>query len=109
MEFCPNCGRVLRPVKKSETVVLTCSRCGYEKPSDQSVVVTTRIQRDKKDDLPFIEGDGPEVLPKSSDVICPNCGNREAYFWQVQTRSADEPMTSFFRCTKCNSTWREYG
>ncbi|RLG10996.1 MAG: transcription factor S, partial [Thaumarchaeota archaeon] len=40
--------------------------------------------------------------------ICPKCGNREAYYWAVQTRSADEPMTRFFRCTKCGYTWREY-
>ncbi|MBI2112883.1 transcription factor S, partial [Candidatus Woesearchaeota archaeon] len=25
-----------------------------------------------------------------------------------QTRGADEPETRFFRCTKCNYTWREY-
>ncbi|MFX1287916.1 MAG: transcription factor S, partial [Promethearchaeota archaeon] len=25
-----------------------------------------------------------------------------------QTRSADEPSTSFFRCLECKHTWREY-
>lgn len=30
---------------------------------------------------------------------CPNekCEGSEAYFYQLQIRSADEPMTSFFR------------
>jgi len=34
---------------------------------------------------------------------CPNpdCRNMEAYFMQIQLRSADEPMSIFFRCTKC--------
>ncbi|GAI80517.1 unnamed protein product, partial [marine sediment metagenome] len=39
---------------------------------------------------------------------CPKCGHREAEAWQEQTRSADEPSTSFFRCVKCKYTWREY-
>jgi DNA-directed RNA polymerase subunit M len=26
----------------------------------------------------------------------------------VQTRSIDESMTQFYRCTKCGHTWRDY-
>lgn len=42
-------------------------------------------------------------------VQCPNdeCDNEEAYFSQVQIRSADEPMTTFYTCTACRTTWRE--
>jgi DNA-directed RNA polymerase subunit M len=38
---------------------------------------------------------------------CPKCAHREAYWWMVQTRGADESPTQFFRCTKCSYTWRE--
>lgn len=58
---------------------------------------------------------------------CPNekCRNDEAYWYQLQIRSADEPMTAFykvsgedhtlsgrlanivFQCTKCAKEWRE--
>ncbi|GAI81579.1 unnamed protein product, partial [marine sediment metagenome] len=34
--------------------------------------------------------------------------NEKAYFWSVQTRSGDEAETKFFKCTKCEFTWREY-
>lgn len=39
---------------------------------------------------------------------CPNkdCTSREAYFQQMQTRSADEAMTVFCRCVKCGRMWR---
>lgn len=44
-----------------------------------------------------------------TDVKCPNekCDNGMAYFYQVQIRSSDEPMTNFFRCTKCGKRWKE--
>ncbi|KAK4552482.1 RNA polymerase III C11 subunit [Recurvomyces mirabilis] len=35
------------------------------------------------------------------------CPSQSAYFRQVQIRSADEPMTTFYRCTECNTEWRE--
>ena len=40
--------------------------------------------------------------------ICEKCGNKAAYYWTQQTRGADEPETRFFKCTKCEYTWREY-
>jgi DNA-directed RNA polymerase subunit M len=39
---------------------------------------------------------------------CPKCENMLVYVWQVQTRGGDEASTQFFRCTKCNHTFREY-
>jgi DNA-directed RNA polymerase III subunit RPC11 len=45
--------------------------------------------------LPSIDGLGLTV----STAQCPNpkCHNREAYFYQLQIRSADEPMTTFLK------------
>ena len=41
-------------------------------------------------------------------IDCEKCGNDEAVWWMLQTRSADEPTTQFYRCTKCKHTWRNY-
>ncbi|KFD47173.1 hypothetical protein M514_11942 [Trichuris suis] len=40
---------------------------------------------------------------------CPKCGHDTAYFMQLQTRSADEPMTTFYRCANnaCAHRWRD--
>ena len=54
-----------------------------------------------------VEEDSGAMLPKAR-VICPGCGNTEAYFRLEQTRSADEPETRIYRCCKCNNSWREY-
>ena len=39
---------------------------------------------------------------------CPNrkCREYKATYYQMQTRSADEPMTTFLTCLKCNKKWK---
>jgi len=38
---------------------------------------------------------------------CPDCQHDTAYFMQIQIRSADEPMTCFYKCCKCSTQWNE--
>jgi len=43
----------------------------------------------------------------STDMFkCGKCGKRETTYYQMQTRSADEPMTTFHTCTNCGSRWK---
>jgi len=35
---------------------------------------------------------------------CKKCKNSKAVTWQLQTRSADEPMTTFVKCQVCLNT-----
>ncbi|XP_042489291.1 transcription elongation factor TFIIS-like [Macadamia integrifolia] len=37
---------------------------------------------------------------------CGRCGQRKCTYYQMQTRSADEPMTTFVTCVNCNSHWK---
>lgn len=108
MEFCPKCGKVMMMKRKSSQAILVCPKCGYEKAVKDEVIVTNIPKKRSKSEVILIEGEETKLLPTTTDVVCPKCGNREAYWWTIQTRSADEPMTQFFRCTKCNHTWREY-
>ncbi|CAD2219968.1 transcription elongation factor S-II [Angomonas deanei] len=39
---------------------------------------------------------------------CPRCKVRDCSFYQMQTRSADEPMTTFCECNKCGQHWKKY-
>ena len=38
---------------------------------------------------------------------CPYCEHDVAYFQQIQIRSADEPMTTFYRCANCERIWSD--
>ena len=37
---------------------------------------------------------------------CGRCGKRKTTYYQLQTRSADEPMTTFVTCVECNNHWK---
>lgn len=37
---------------------------------------------------------------------CFRCTKRETVFYELQTRSADEPMTKFITCVNCGNHWR---
>ena len=108
MEFCPKCGGFMTSAKTSSGVVLVCRKCGYRKMSGSITVNLGKVRTRRRAAVVVDESDEASIHPKTTDVVCPQCGNREAYWWTVQTRSADEPMTQFFRCTKCGHTWREY-
>lgn len=37
---------------------------------------------------------------------CKNCGNCKTRSWELQTRSADEPSTTFVECLICGKRWK---
>ncbi len=110
LEFCDKCGSLMVPVKNEKgELILKCRQCGFEKPvkSRDDYVISQEVKKDPKDEIIVVEDDSIP-MPKVK-VTCPKCGNNEAYYWQLQTRSADEAMTEFYKCTKCGHTWRNYG
>ncbi|MCD4703415.1 MAG: transcription factor S [Methanosarcinaceae archaeon] len=103
MEFCPKCKSMMIPREKE----LECRKCGYiKKKEDVSRELSSTIKREERE-VTILEEDTDQGLPTTS-ARCPDCGHNVAYWWLRQLRSADESETRFFRCTKCNSTWREY-
>ncbi len=39
--------------------------------------------------------------------LCNRCHKRECTYYEMQTRSADEPMTIFITCLNCGKHWRQ--
>jgi transcription elongation factor S-II len=49
----------------------------------------------------------PMAQRSISDALkCAKCGNNQVAYTQAQTRSADEPMTTFCVCTICDNRWK---
>lgn len=42
----------------------------------------------------------------SSSLTCSKCGQKKVSYTQAQTRSADEPMTTFCECMNCGKRWK---
>lgn len=43
---------------------------------------------------------------KTDLLKCGKCGKRNCTYNQIQTRSADEPMTTFVLCNECGNRWK---
>jgi len=105
IEFCKKCGTILVPAKKGKSLALRCRRCGYE---IKKQLRSLKIVEEKKGKKGVVILEKDVTLLPMTERECGKCGNRQAWYWLQQTRSADEPPTQFFRCTKCKGVWREY-
>jgi transcription elongation factor S-II len=49
----------------------------------------------------------PESVTNGVPCINSKCRSKNTTYFQLQTRSADEPMTTFYTCGECGKNWRE--
>jgi len=47
-----------------------------------------------------------KVEAMTDEFKCGRCKNRECSYYELQTRSADEGMTTFITCLKCGNRWK---
>lgn len=47
------------------------------------------------------------IIEASTDIFkCRKCKTNKCTYYQLQTRSADEPMTTFVTCIECGNRWK---
>ena len=62
-------------------------------------LINSKIQRDKNM--------GEDNLSAATDEFkCYKCKKRKCTYYQMQTRSADEPITTFVSCLNCGNRWK---
>lgn len=49
---------------------------------------------------------GNKQEPSTSEFRCGKCKERKCTYFQMQTRGADEPLTTFVHCVNCNNRWK---
>ena len=68
-------------------------------PENWKEIIDAKIKRDRmKYDIK------PESM--TDRYKCRKCGSRKCSYYEMQTRSADEPMTQFFTCLDCKNRWK---
>lgn len=102
----------MKPTAEEGTV--KCPKCGYAEqdkfPHQEQVILQPKQSRTDnvpRSSLKVMDSDVPDALPTTT-IQCTKCGNMTAFWWMLQTRSADEATTQFYRCTSCSYTWRNY-
>lgn len=48
----------------------------------------------------------PKIEASTDNFTCYKCKSKECSYYQLQTRSADEPMTTFVTCINCGTRWK---
>ena len=106
MEFCPKCEVRL---KKNNDGLLSCPKCQFVKGKSADTI-KEKSEEVNSEFLVMDESDLNQAkeLESTVPIDCEKWHNKEGVSWTFQTRSADEPETKFYRCTKCNHTWRDY-
>ncbi|KAL4975039.1 transcription factor S-II-domain-containing protein [Aspergillus desertorum] len=114
LTFCPNCSNALTisradPSPKYPLGInrFECRTCPYQYALEQAWFEKTSM---KQKEVEAVFGGKAEFENADSMATqCPaeGCDGDRAYFFQLQIRSADEPMTTFLKCTTCGARWRE--
>lgn len=48
----------------------------------------------------------PKIEASTDNFTCWKCKSKQCTYYQLQTRSADEPMTTFVTCLSCGQRWK---
>ncbi|BES97909.1 Hypothetical protein NTJ_10724 [Nesidiocoris tenuis] len=107
MLFCPTCSSVLIVEEYSGHLRQKCRNCPYNFNISKRSTKKSFPKLKEIDDV--LGGAAAWENVDATDEKCPVCEHPRAYFMQIQTRSADEPMTTFYKCCNqtCGHLWRE--
>lgn len=68
-------------------------------PDRWSKLIEAKIKRDKNKFETNVEA-------ATDTFTCRKCKSNKCTYYQMQTRSADEPMTTFVTCIECGNRWK---
>ena len=105
MHFCPICGNLLLIEEATNGMRFCCPTCPFLHDIDKKYTSKAKLKAKELDSV-FGGTDAWENVDRTQ-AKCPHCGNGEAYFMQIQIRSADEPMTTFYKCVRCSERWND--
>jgi transcription elongation factor S-II len=99
----PECSLVSRLQSGEIQSTKLASLSPIEKWPEGPVAQTAR-ELDVKENSRILSSD-PDKIPDGT-FMCRKCRSMKTTYYQLQTRSADEPMTTYVTCLKCGNRWK---
>jgi len=97
IEYPPLCESIQRgDIKPSELAFMPHQEM---RPDKWAKMIEDKNKRDKNKYETTIEA-------ATDTFICRKCQSNKCTYYQMQTRSADEPMTTFVTCIDCGKRWK---
>ena len=106
--FCPSCATILMAEDDFGSMSFKCKICMFKFRVERTITKSMPLSNKVVDDVLGGEDAWKNVDKTEPQSPCPQCGHNEAFFQAIQIRSADEPTTEFYRCTKCANVWNSY-
>ena len=92
---------LLQNVKDGTVTVKTLAFMTHQEmqPDKWEALIQAKIKKDKsKYDV--------QQEAMTDTFKCRKCHSKKCSYYQMQTRSADEPMTTFVTCIECANRWK---
>ena len=92
---------LLNKVKNNEIKAVQLGGMRHQEmnPGAWRKLIDAKIKRDKN-------ATTSNMSSSTDEFFCYKCKTRKCTYYQLQTRSADEPMTTFVTCLNCGNRWK---
>eukprot|EP01104_Vermistella_antarctica_P007335 TRINITY_DN1814_c0_g2_i1.p1 TRINITY_DN1814_c0_g2~~TRINITY_DN1814_c0_g2_i1.p1 ORF type:complete len:107 (+),score=4.96 TRINITY_DN1814_c0_g2_i1:208-528(+) len=105
MKFCSECNNLLYPkeLKEEKTLTYACRNCNHIEPATDNRVYHNQVSKSNEKTEVVHDVAADPTLPRTKAKECPECGNREAVFFQAKDQ---EGMALYFVCSHCTCRWK---
>ena len=93
---------VLKLIKKNKIKSHLLANMTHQEiePNRWKEIIEMKIKRDKS-------ATTVDLSAATEQFTCGRCKKNKCPYYQMQTRSADEPMTTFITCLNCGNNWKQ--
>lgn len=94
---------ILEKIQNHEISIHDLSNYTIENFNPEFYENIKRLKQDKYEK----ELNGNSLRATTDLFQCKKCKERKCSYYELQTRSADEPMTKFIKCCNCGFEWKQ--
>ena len=94
-------GKLLDRVKNKEIKTKDLAFMGHHEmfPEKWKALIEKKMKKDKQTGM-------IDLSSATDEFKCSKCKENKCTYYQLQTRSADEPMTTYVTCLHCGNNWK---